>query len=216
MIKGIIFDKDGTLFDTETLNISAWCDAFAYYGFSSSDEHIKKCVGLDKKLADKILYDNYGDKIDLIRKRKDMTVIDEIERNGIPLKPGCMEVIDFAIENNLKVAVATSTLISEAVKNLASVGIYNKLNVFVSGEMVQNGKPAPDIFLLAAEKLDLKPENVIVCEDSRHGIKGACDGGFVSVLIPDQVSVTDDMKDNANYICDSLFDVIELIKELNK
>lgn len=212
MLEAIIFDKDGTLFDTEKLNIHFWLEAFKKAGAKDDDTIIKSCIGLDKKKADQILLDAYGSYgLDEIARNKDQWVRDYILTNGVPLKLGTKEIILFAKEKGLKVGIATSTLFNEASFNLKKAGLWDLLDSFTSGEEVEKGKPSPDIFLLSAKKMEVKPENTIVVEDSPHGIKAANRGGFIGILIPDLIKPNREMMNDATYTLDNLLEVKKVI-----
>ena len=96
--------------------------------------------------------------------------------------------------------------------NLSSTGIAGYFRLSVYGEMVSRGKPAPDIFLLAAEKLGEKPENCLVLEDSLQGNEAAINGGFVGIMVPDLTPPTEYLKQNLFAVCSSLSDVITLFE----
>ena len=206
MIKGIIFDKDGTLFDSEKVNINAWCEALKEAGASDDPSIIKSVVGLDNRIADQILVEHYGKYgIEEIRKNKNEKVRKVFEKE-IPLKEGALSILEYAY-GKYKLALATSTLARKAIPNLKKAKLHDYFDTITTGDMVEKGKPNPEIFLTTAFKLGLKPEEIIVIEDSKHGIKAARLGGFIPVLIPDQISPDEEMLNYAEYVFDNLLDV---------
>lgn len=211
MIKGIIFDKDGTLFDNERLYVKGWLEAIKKAGGPSDDSIILGNIGLNYDAAMKRLRDNYGKYgLDDIIKGKEKYVNDYITMNGYPLKPHSKAILDFLHNKNIKISLATSARFDEAILYLKSTDLLGYFDAIVSGDMVVNGKPDPEIFLLAADKLGLDPSECMVVEDSMHGINGAKKGGFISCYIPDI------NKANDTSMCDYvLTDLIEIINVIN-
>lgn len=189
MIKAIIFDKDGTLLDTERLNLKAWQTVLERHHFGSDLTHIKEIMGMGPHDSLKILEKYYGPIAPIMRKEKHEVFKAFIDAEGVPLKPGVMEILTFLKEHKIKMAVATSTVRESAEYNLKKALIYDYFDTIVCGEDVSNGKPAPDIFLLAAAKLGVKPSDAMVVEDSRNGVLASHNGGFLTVHIPDIIKL---------------------------
>ena len=108
-----------------------------------------------------------------------------ISKNGIESKPGAAEFLGFLKQNGYRVALATATAPERTKKYLSALGLYDYFDEIVCASMVAKGKPEPDIYLYAAEKLGLAPENCIALEDSLNGIKSASSAGCKTVMVPD-------------------------------
>lgn len=108
-----------------------------------------------------------------------------ISENGIESKPGAAEFLGFLKQNGYRVALATATAPERTKKYLSALGLYDYFDEIVCASMVAKGKPEPDIYLYAAEKLGLAPENCIALEDSLNGIKSASSAGCKTVMVPD-------------------------------
>lgn len=216
MIKYIIFDKDGTLLDTELIFKRSWVEVGEEWGFENIEELYPRIMGKNDESIIKLLYENYGTEKDcrafyVERMKRTMTLFDE----GIPLRPGCMEILSFAKENKIPVAVATSTIMQIAERNLRKTGIWDLIDVVVTGDMVERSKPAPDIFLEAGRRIGANKDECIVCEDSYNGIIAAHASGMKPVFIPDMIPPTEETDKLAYKMCRDLFEVIDLIKTEN-
>ncbi len=217
MIKGVIFDMDGVMIDTERQSTEGWIYAAKVLGVEMPMELINSFKGLPPK-SSKIIFDEYyKGTIDYDEARNIRTeYIHAIRKNeGVKMKKGLTELLDYIVSNNIACAVATSTQKSSAEKSLKSIGAYDKLNAVVYGDEVEQGKPAPDIFLRAAESIGVAPSNCIVIEDSPHGIKAGFAAGMRVVHIPDTVIITDEVRAMTYKICEDLSQVIEIIDNLN-
>ena len=133
----------------------------------------------------------------------------------LPLKPGCVEILDFLKENGIKMALATSTNKEMAHENLKRVGLYDYFEAIVTGDMIKRGKPNPDIFILAGKLIGADPSQTIVCEDSYTGIIGADKAGMKPFFVIDQLEPSEEIIPLTYAIGNSLFDVIEQIKKEN-
>ena len=136
------------------------------------------------------------------------------EQHPIPLKPGTIEILTFARENKIPCAIATSTTSESAHKNLNSTGLLPYFDAVICGDMIDKGKPEPDIFEKAAQAIGLSAKECAVIEDSRNGIIGARASGALTFLVPDVVMPDEDMKKSADYIFNSLNDVTEKLRTL--
>ena len=112
---------------------------------------------------------------------------------GVPVKPGLREVLTYLKEKGIKIALATSTSRKTSVLNLESAGVTAFFDTLVCGEDVTNGKPHPEVFLTAAERLGENPADCIAFEDSINGIKSAHAAGMVTVMVPDMLQPTDEI-----------------------
>lgn len=206
-IKAIIFDMDGVMFDTERLYEEAFAIIAKKWGYESevTEEFIKSFKG-KKKEAIKAMYKQLLDKISIERTGKEFDANEHIkqvldyldnyiENNGMPIKKGLIELLQYARNNNIKVAIGTSEKFERVQFYLDKANIDKDIfDAIVCGDMVENGKPAPDIYLKVCEEIDVNPENAIVCEDAPNGIISAFRAGAKPVMIIDRIEPTDEIR----------------------
>lgn len=216
-IEGIIFDMDGILLDTESIAYECYRKIFKKYGYDMNKEDYCLLIGRSRRSISEILIKKYGQGLQLtnIYSEKDIEMNEFICKNGPTVKPGVYELLDFLIEKEYKIAVATSTSRERAVDLLERTNIRDKLNAIVCGDEVKNSKPDPEIFLKAAEKLNVETNRCIVLEDSPVGIEAAHCGGIMSIMIPDLKEPDDKVKKLAYKICGNLLEVREFLKNSN-
>ena len=132
-IEGIIFDMDGTLFDTERVSFKIWQQVMRKHGYSMSKEVYISLMGRKRNDANKILLKLYGEDFPLekIRAEKEVDMLKFIEEKGVPVKEGAFELLDFLVENRYKVALATSTCRERALSLLKMVGITDRFSVII-------------------------------------------------------------------------------------
>ena len=145
-----------------------------------------------------------------------MTLYAQLAEKNLKLKAGCREILDFLREHGIPCAVATSTVSDLTYSNLDRVNIRQFFDAVVTGDMVKNGKPSPDIFLEAGRRIGAEAGECIVCEDSYSGIEAASNAKMKPVFIPDRRIPTEETDRLAYATVSSLFEVIELIKKENK
>ena len=185
--KAVIFDMDGLMIDTERLAIEAWRLAGADFGFSISSEIFMNMVGRDRRHGDRVLVETFGDDFPLavVRDRYRGYMDGWIDEGKLSIKPGLLELLGFLDESSMPKAVATSTEYDRAIHKLSITNLLEHFAAVVTGDQVQKGKPAPDIFLTAAKRLGIPPEHCLVLEDSDAGIQAAYRAGMTPVMIPD-------------------------------
>ena len=202
MLHGAIFDMDGTLFDTEKLYRQAWLDVAAEFGEEKNYELPTAISGTN--LGEESLriirqfYPNIDAEAYLAR------VLEEVNAAAVrklELMAGVEEILDFFKSAGVRMAVASSAPVAVIERNLTRANLHGCFEVLVGGDQIKNGKPAPDIFLLAAKKLNLAPDDCYIFEDSLNGIRAAAASGGAAIMIPDQVQPTDDIKK----ICAAVF-----------
>jgi HAD superfamily hydrolase (TIGR01509 family) len=187
-IRAVVLDMDGLMLDTEGMSRTAWQRTLAEWGLAISEEQYLELIGLTLSDVGKKMRNWYGANIpyDSIYARK-LALVDEIiASQGIPQKPGLPVFLAAADALGLRKAVATSTGRERAVYKLKISGVEAGFDAVVGGDEAARGKPAPDIFLLAAQRLGIPPEECLALEDSDPGVLAACTAGMRVVVIPDQ------------------------------
>ena len=205
-IRAAIFDMDGTIYDTERVYRLAWLAA------GVPEELYRTFIGTPRAHIKKALEENGFDP-EKIYVRKDEYTAKALEKE-IPLKPGAVECLSWLRANGIKTAIATSSSIEVAQKYLVRTGLAEKFDVVVSGNQVPNGKPAPDVFLLAAEQLGAAVQECVVLEDSYNGVRAGYHAGMLTVMIPDLIPADDEMREKADYVVASLGEVPGLLASL--
>jgi len=183
----VIFDMDGLMLDTEPLAARAWGEAAAALG-----------VEFDMALALSMVGRNFGDctamvrahyranyPVDALLGRWHATYDAIVEREGLRLKPGVNELLDWLEANAIPRAVATSTRRDRARAKLARTSLLPRFQDLVGGDEVARGKPAPDIYAEAARRLGADPSQCLVLEDSEPGVRGALAAGMTLIMVPD-------------------------------
>ena len=216
MIKYIIFDKDGTLLDTEPIFKRAWVEVGEQWGLENIEDMYESIMGNNGEFIIQKLYATYPDKDCRAYYNERMDRVMELLEGEIPLMTGCKEILEFAKVNGIKIAVATSTTLKRAEKNLKRLGLWDYFGAVVTGDLVERSKPEPDIFLEAAKRIGAKKDECIVCEDSYNGLLAAKASGMRPIFIPDMLAPNKETDKIAYKTCRDLFEVMELIKEENK
>lgn len=218
MIKAVVFDMDGLMFDTEKIGIRTWNTLSEELGYPKLFNLIYTCFGTNDNFKRKYFAEVLGEDFpyDYFRKREIEVTGKTLEEEGVPHKPGLVELLQYLKDNNIKRAVATSTPQNPALKHIKSAGVYDYFDVIITGDMTQKGKPEPDIYLKACGELGVDPKDAIGLEDSFNGIRAVFSAGMKAVMIPDMVEPDDEMRSKCYAIKESLTDVISLIDEINK
>lgn len=217
MIKAVLFDMDGTLLDTETIGLKAWQYVIDKYHIGIDLTLPIKSIGLNYKSMTELFYKELGSDFPFEKYWKEGTeyLKNYEQTNGIPVKKGFDELSEFLKENKIKTIVATSTYHNSAIEKLRRVGIYEKFDGLVGGDEIDNGKPAPDIFLKAAMLSGFSADECIVVEDSENGVKAALSAGIRCIYIKDIKDIDKKIKAGIFRECKDLSEIREVIKELN-
>ena len=211
-VSAVIFDMDGLMFDTERLARDAWRCAMAEHGYALDDELYLTVVGRTVEGACSVFVDAFGPDLPIsdIEAAKARYLRDMLEPSP-PLKPGLLTLLDGLEALRLPLAVASATALAEVERRLASVGLLGRFAAIVGGDEVARGKPAPDLFLLAAERLGAHPEDCVVFEDSEAGVHAAAAAGMAVVVVPDLVEPSPSARAMARAVLPSLAEALEVV-----
>ena len=218
MVKGVIFDMDGTMFDTEHLSTVTWQMTGEKLGMDISDSLIDSFRGGNPVKIRRLFAEAFGSDVDYdYVKGVKHEFFEELTReNGIPIKKGLFELMDYLKERQIPMAVATSTVRERAEKIIRRAGAYEYLSACVCGDTVEKSKPEPDIFWKAAEEIGCSPSECLVLEDSTAGVMaGKAAGGYI-IYIPDEADVPAEVLDGITARMDSLLEVIDWIEDTNR
>ncbi len=216
MVESVIFDMDGLMFDTERIAVETWRKLSVELGYPKLDGLIYTCFGTNYEFKRTYFAEVLGKDFpyDYFVEREREVTGGYLKENGIPLKKGLVELLDFLDESGIKKAVATSTPAKSALVTIERSGLLHRFDAIVTGDAVEKSKPEPDIFLTACEKAGANPVNSIGLEDSYNGIRAIYAAGMKPIMIPDMVKPDEEISALCYKITDSLFDVIKIIKEL--
>lgn len=207
--EAVIFDMDGILIDTERISFNAFKKVLKEYNYEISERFYLTMIGRNLNGIKEVMMKEYGMNFPFeeIYRKKVNIAFETIERDGVIVKPGVHEIIDYLNERNYKIAVATSTQRERANYLLEKIQIKNKVNYIVCGDQVKHSKPEPEIFLKASKGVGVEPEKCIVIEDSDVGILAAYRAGMKGINVPDMKVPDDNMKKIAYKIFNSLSEV---------
>ena len=216
-ISGVLFDMDGLVLDSETLYTRFWREAAEALGYHMTVEQSLGMRSLGKKRGQPYLESLFGPGIDYTEFRNKRIELMEayVDVHGIAPKPGIYELMDYLQEANIPAAITSSSPMDSIRKHLENVGLLHRFTALCSGHDIPNGKPAPDIYLLGAEKLGLDPRSCLALEDSPTGILSAYRAGCLPVMVPDLDQPGAETQGLLFAKADSLADVIDLIKKNN-
>lgn len=218
-IKAVLFDMDGLMIDTESLSTEAFINSAKAQGYNMTKEETLKVLGYTKASIYQFWIDYFqGTKVD--GKKLVDNHYEYIEKVLYTVGPEKMpfveELLKYLRENNYKIAVASSSDTADIKNNLEKTKLEKYIDAIASGAEVENGKPAPDVFLLATKRLDVDPKDCLILEDSKAGIKAGKASGAKVFMVPDMFTVDKECEDTADRILNNLGEVIEILEGQNE
>lgn len=198
MRKTVLFDMDGTLFDSEKLYRAGWESA------GISDELYYTFVGMPLANILKTVHEKTGQDAEKIYAVRTNWVNNWLDHHTIEEKPGMEDCLKWLKENGYHTAICTSSDIAVADRYVDSTDTRRYFDLVYSGKYLEHGKPAPDIWFNAASQLGVPVSDCTVVEDSWNGVRSGYAAGMPTVLIPDIQPVTDEMREKATVILQSL------------
>lgn len=217
-IKGLIFDMDGLLFDSERIVQRSWDIAGDQLGYPHMGTHIYHTLGMNLTGRNEYFRKSVG--VDFpceeFAKRARENFYHIVSAEGLPVKPGVRELLKYAREQGYRIGIATSSRKEYAMNNLTQAGILSYFDGGVFGDMVNRAKPDPEIYLKACACLNLRPSEGLALEDAPAGIRSAYCAGLLPVAVPDLVEPPADIGFMIYRICRTLQDVIPVLEELDR
>lgn len=214
-VKALIFDKDGTLHDTERVFHDAWRLAAKDMRVPDIETTIRDCTGRNLQDIGQYWEAKYPDIsfTDYLALRT--RYFDQLTEQGIPVKEGAVQLLKTLRERGCLLALATSTGRKTAMEHLRRTGMEGLFDAMIFGDMVQRGKPAPDIYLTAAGALGLSPEECVGVEDSPNGVLSVHNAGMRAIMVPDLTAPTPAIEALLWAKCDCLSDILRVLDEKN-
>ncbi|MDD4850435.1 MAG: HAD family phosphatase [Gemmiger sp.] len=213
MVKGVIFDMDGLMFDTERIWTTLWAPACQALGLPApSEDFIAKARGMAGQNMLRHIAAAYPG-------TDPQRIQDEVFKLGYehfakhtPLKPGLTALLAYLEEVGMPRIVASSSPRGMVERNLQNTGTARYFHDIVCGPEVPRSKPDPAIFLEAARRLRLPATDCLVLEDSFNGIRAGHAAGAVTVMVPDLLPPTEEIRALCSACCSDLFEVLALLK----
>ncbi|PKF60769.1 phosphatase [Psychromonas sp. psych-6C06] len=201
-----IFDMDGLLLDTERVCQQAFRESCEALSLPFLEDTYLSIIGCNAQGIENILTAGYGDKIDyqILRKAWMDRYHPVVNTQAIPVKKGVLALLNWLKSEKIPMAVATSTHRELAITKLKLAGIYDFFDSLSTGCEVQHGKPHPEIFLLAADRLKVLPARCLAFEDSNNGVRAAVSAKMQVFQIPDLVAPCSEVLALGHNVLDSL------------
>lgn len=215
MIKLVIFDVDGTLVDSESIYVKAALKNLEVNHYNIPMSAIMGIIGQNKVAGQKLIESTQDDSFNYDKYLQDFRKIREelLKKEPYKLKKGALNILNYCKENNIKMAIATSTARDKQTKVLTELGIIDYFDYMVFGDEIKNSKPAPDIYLKVFEHYNYDKDEMIIYEDSKNGILSAHNAGIRVVYIKDIVDVEEEVTSLCYKQVKDLDEGIEILNE---
>ena len=183
---------DGVLIDTESICAIAWAKSADMLGVADIEATTKGCIGLNAEDTKAYFLTKYGTDFDYetFREASSRRFYEIAERDGVAVMAGVYELMASLKEQGYRIGLASSSRMESVKKHMTQANLLQYFEVLVTGDMVTHSKPEPEIYLLACEKMGIKPEEAYAIEDSLNGVRSAYAAGMKVIMIPDLVPPT--------------------------
>ncbi len=214
MIKAVIFDMDGLMIDSERVTFEGYQKILVDYNQTITIDFYKTLLGNPVQTIQNLFYKEYGNDFPIVEIMERVHIyMDETFKNiGVPLKDGLVPLLQYLKSRSIKTIVATSSQRKRVDMILQSANLEMYFDDSICGDEVTNGKPHPEIFLKACQKLNVDVKDAIVLEDSIQGIQAAYDGNIDVYCIPDMKVPEENYQDKTKGILNSLHEIIHIIE----
>lgn len=207
-VRGVVFDMDGLLVDSEVVFRDAMMKAARSLGRDLPLKVFLSMVGAPWEQNRDLALDHFGEGFDADAWRAEYQRIAHAEiAAGVVLKQGVIEILDLLESRQLPRAVATSSSHAAVERQLGASGIVPRFQAIVARGDYARGKPAPDPFLMAAERLGVDPAACLALEDSHNGVRAAHAAGMMTVMVPDLLAPTAEIAGLCAAVAETLHEV---------
>jgi HAD superfamily hydrolase (TIGR01509 family) len=212
-IRAVVFDMDGLLVDTEVLIRDLMMKLAPQFGAELPDHVFQQMVVLPSDASDAVARAHFGPDFPLEALDAEVTIhVRAAMEVGVALKAGVIELLDHLDVARIPRAICTSSSHASVQRTLGPSGILPRFGAIVAAGDYARGKPNPDPFLTAAARLVVAPEHCLALEDSHNGVRAAHAAGMMTVMVPDLLAPTDEMREKCHAIVESLHHVREMIE----
>lgn len=214
-ITTVIFDMDGVIFDTEKLILDCWEKVGEKYEITGIRQVFTDCIGTNSSKTKEIVMEHYGESFPYEEFRKEASVFFQayVKDNGLPVKKGVRELLQYLKAQEIPIGLASSTRQAVVEEELRQAGLYDFFQVIMGGDRLKRSKPEPDIYLMTCEKMGVLPKHTYAIEDSHNGIRSAYSAGMMPIMVPDLLEATDEMKEKSIAVFDDLLQVMRYFQE---
>jgi len=212
-IRAVVFDMDGLLVDTEVMIRDLMVKAALARGTHLPYEVFMRMVGLPNDASDAVARAHFGADFPLDEFSEEVSVGARAACEiGVALKAGVRELLDYLDAASIPRAIATSSSHGAVERTLGPNGILPRFDAIVAAGDYARGKPSPDPFLTAAARLGVAPQDCLALEDSHNGVRAAHAAGMMTVMVPDLLEPTDEMREKTHAIAETLHHVREMME----
>ena len=213
-VRAVLLDMDGTLLDTERIYFESLVAALNAHGYIDGVAALcHAMVGLPGPECEAMLHARYGEDFPLAE--INTAFIARRDANfeaGLPVKPGAVELLDALRAAEYPMAIVTSSSRRTADSHLRLAGIHDRFDAILTRDDVVQGKPSPELYLLAASRFGVPPESCVAVEDSNHGVTAALAAGAITIMVPDMVPPTEESRSKCAAVLSDLDAVRELLQ----
>lgn len=215
-VKGVLFDMDGVILDSEKLYTRFWQEALQSMGYPMTRNQAIQMRSLNRDAGAAKLQSFFGPGVDYAAARsKRIELMDLFVRShGIEPMPGVTELLDVLDAQGITAAITTSSPPERVQEYLVPLGLYHRFQAICTVYQVAKGKPEPDIYRFGAESLGFQPEDCLAIEDSDTGILSAYRAGCLPVMVPDQDIPAEDTLPRLYALADSLWDIPQILQSV--
>lgn len=214
MIKALLFDMDGLIFDSEKVVQRSWNMAGNTLGYGEVGNHIYNTLGMNAKSRGEYFKNVFGEDFpnDQFRELARENFYTIVENEGLAVKPGARELIRYAKQLGQRTAVVSSSRKPYVEEMFKKAGLYEYFDAFICGDMVEKSKPDPEIYEKACKQLGVKPEYCVAFEDAPAGVESAAAAGVYVIMVPDLVQPDQQTRHKAWMVIDTLDEAIDILR----